>query len=151
VLGTGDGALESAFVRLAGEYPGRIGVIIGYDEHLAHRMQGGADAILIPSRFEPCGLTQLYGLRYGCVPVVARVGGLADTVIDANVAALNAGVATGLQFAPVEADALRGAIRRAVHLYGTPHWAAMQRQGMKADVSWDRSAALYADLYRSFI
>ncbi len=149
VLGSGDAGMESALVRLAGEHPGRIGAIIGYDEPLAHRMQGGCDAILIPSRFEPCGLTQLYGLRYGCVPVVARVGGLADTVIDANVAALNAGVATGLQFAPVEADALRGAVRRAVGLYATPHWATMQRQGMKADVSWDRSAALYADLYRT--
>ncbi|MBA3324443.1 MAG: glycogen synthase GlgA, partial [Rhodobacteraceae bacterium] len=149
VLGSGDAGIESALVRLAGQHPGRIGVVIGYDEALAHRMQGGCDAILIPSRFEPCGLTQLYGLRYGCVPVVARVGGLADTVIDANVAALNAGVATGLQFAPVEAWALRAAIRRAVALYGTPQWATMQRQGMKADVSWDRSAALYADLYRA--
>jgi starch synthase len=83
------------------------------------------------------------------VPVVARVGGLADTVIDANVAALNAGVATGLQFAPVAAGPLRGAIRRAVALHATPHWAAMRRAGMAADVSWDRSAALYADLYRS--
>lgn len=149
VLGAGDAGIESAVVRLAGQHPGRIGAIIGYDEALAHRMQGGCDAILIPSRFEPCGLTQLYGLRYGCVPVVARVGGLADTVIDANVAALNAGVATGIQFAPVEAWALRAAIRRAVELHATPHWAAMQRQGMKSDVSWDRSAALYADLYRS--
>jgi starch synthase len=149
VLGAGDPALESALVRLAGEHPGRIGAIIGYDEPLAHRLQGGADAILIPSRFEPCGLTQLYGLRYGCVPVVARVGGLADTVIDANVAALNAGVATGLQFAPVEADAFAAAVRRAAALHATPHWAAMQRAGMKADVSWDRSATLYAHLYRS--
>jgi starch synthase len=148
VLGSGDAGLESALVRLAAEFPGRIGVIIGYDEPLAHRLQGGCDAILIPSRFEPCGLTQLYGLRYGCVPVVSRVGGLADTVIDANVAALNAGVATGIQFAPVDADGLRAAVRRAVGLYRTPHWSAMQRAGMRSDVSWDRSAGLYADLYR---
>ena len=95
------------FRSLAAEYPGRVGVVIGYDEPLAHLMQGGGDAILIPSRFEPCGLTQLYGLRYGCVPIVARVGGLADTVIDANIAALNAGVATGFQFTPVDAAPLR--------------------------------------------
>ena len=149
VLGSGEARLEAALHGLAAAHPGRIGVRIGYDEPLAHRMQGGADAILIPSRFEPCGLTQLYGLRYGCVPVVARVGGLADTVIDANVAALNAGVATGLQFAPVDAAALRGAVLRAIGLYGTPHWAALQKAGMRSDVSWDRSAALYADLYRS--
>jgi starch synthase len=149
VLGTGDAGLESALLRLAADHPGRVGVIIGFDEALAHRLLGGADAILVPSRFEPCGLTQLYGLRYGCVPVVARVGGLADTVIDANTAALNAGVATGVQFAPVEADALRDAIRESIALYRSPHWAVMRRQGMKADVSWDRSAQLYADLYRS--
>ncbi len=149
VLGTGDGAIEAQMLGLAAAYPGRVGAMIGYDEGIAHQLQGGCDAIVIPSRFEPCGLTQLYGLRYGCVPVVARVGGLADTVIDANTAALNAGVATGIQFSPVAADALRTAIRRAVALHASPHWATLQRQGMKADVSWDRSAALYADLYRT--
>ena len=126
--------------------------MIGYDEPLAHLMQGGGDAIVIPSRFEPCGLTQLYGLRYGCVPIVARTGGLADTVIDANIAALNAGVATGFQFTPVDAAPFAGAIRRATQLMRDPvAWAAIQRQGMKADVSWDRSAALYADLYSSLV
>ena len=152
VLGTGEAGLEGAFLSLAAQHPGRIGVIVGYDEPLSHRMQGGGDAILIPSRFEPCGLTQLYGLRYGCVPVVARVGGLADTVIDANFAALNAGVATGFQFIPVDAAGLSSAIRRATALFRTPkEWAAVQRQGFRADVSWDRSAALYAELYASLV
>ena len=88
VLGSGDAGLEATFLTLAAQHPGRVGVVIGYDEPLSHTMQGGGDAILIPSRFEPCGLTQLYGLRYGCVPIVAHTGGLADTVIDANLAAL---------------------------------------------------------------
>ncbi len=100
VLGSGDAGLEATFLTLAAQHPGRVGVVIGYDEPLSHTMQGGGDAILIPSRFEPCGLTQLYGLRYGCVPIVAHTGGLADTVIDANLAALNAGAATGFQFTP---------------------------------------------------
>ncbi|PZQ49325.1 MAG: glycogen synthase GlgA [Rhodovulum sulfidophilum] len=152
VLGAGEAGLENAFAGAAARHAGRIGVVIGYDEGLAHMMQGGADAILIPSRFEPCGLTQLYGLRYGAVPVVARTGGLADTVIDANTAALNAGVATGVQFLPVDAAGLRHAIRQAVRLFRQPGtWAAMQRAGMGADVSWDRSAALYADLYASLL
>ena len=115
-------------------------------------MQAGGDAILIPSRFEPCGLTQLYGLRYGCVPIVARTGGLADTVIDANIAALNADAATGFQFTPVDAAPLAGAIRRATALMrDRAAWTALQRQGMKSDVSWDRSAAAYADLYASLL
>jgi starch synthase len=152
VLGSGDPGLEATFRALAAEHPGRVGFVVGYDEALSHTMQGGGDAILIPSRFEPCGLTQLYGLRYGCVPIVARVGGLADTVIDANIAALNAGVATGFQFAPVDAAPLAGAIRRATALKRDPAaWTAIQRQGMMADVSWDRSAALYADLYASLL
>jgi starch synthase len=152
VLGSGEGGLETTFLSLAAEFPGRVGVVIGYDEPLAHLMQGGGDAIVIPSRFEPCGLTQLYGLRYGCVPIVARTGGLADTVIDANIAALNAGVATGFQFTPVDAAPFAGAVRRAAALMREPAtWAAIQKQGMKADVSWDRSAALYADLYSSLV
>mgnify|MGYP002683299064 CR=1 FL=1 len=91
VLGTGDRELQDAFRREAERYHGQVSMVIGFDEPLSHRMQAGADAIIVPSRFEPCGLTQLYGLRYGTLPVVARVGGLADTVIDANEAATAAG------------------------------------------------------------
>ena len=105
--------------------------------------------MLVPSRFEPCGLTQLYGLRYGCVPVVARTGGLADTVIDANEAALAAGVATGFQFSPVDEPSLQNALQRAGNMFAdTPQWTKMQVNGMAADVSWDRSAKHYADLYK---
>ena len=152
VLGSGDRALEGALLAAAARHRGRIGMVIGYNEPLSHLMQAGGDAILVPSRFEPCGLTQLYGLRYGCVPVVARTGGLADTVIDANEAAVSAGVATGFQFAPVTADAFRHALRRTIAAYADKKlWAKIQKQGMKADVSWDRSAARYADLYKSLI
>ena len=149
VLGSGDLALEQAFYLAGERHPGRVGTRIGYDEPLSHLIQGGSDAILIPSRFEPCGLTQLYGLAYGCVPIVARTGGLADTVIDANVAALSAEVATGFQFAPVTRPCLLGAVRRAVALHAEPErWAAMQRRGMRMDFSWGSSGALYARLYR---
>ena len=120
VLGSGDAALEGALLAAAARHRGRVGVVIGYDEGLSHLMQGGCDAIVIPSRFEPCGLTQLYGLRYGCVPIVARTGGLADTVIDANEAALAAGVATGFQFEPANAGALLHAVRRMVAAYAEP-------------------------------
>lgn len=152
VLGAGDHALEGALLAAGARHRGRVGVVIGYDEALSHLMQGGCDVILIPSRFEPCGLTQLYGLRYGCVPVVARTGGLADTVIDANEAATSAGVATGFQFTPDNGNAFMHAVRRAVAAYGEPQvWASVQKQGMKADVSWARSAARYAGLYKSLI
>ncbi|WP_174803818.1 glycogen synthase GlgA [Martelella limonii] len=149
VLGTGEPGLEEGFRNMVRFYPGRVGTIIGYDETLSHIQQAGADAILIPSRFEPCGLTQLYGLRYGCVPVVARTGGLADTVIDANPAALAVNAATGIQFSPVEPWALSHAIRRTISLYNNKKaWLGLQKQGMKSDVSWKASAGLYADLYR---
>ena len=152
VLGSGDQGLEGALLAGAARHRGRVGVVVGYDEALSHMMQGGCDAIVIPSRFEPCGLTQLYGLRYGCVPVVARTGGLADTVIDANGAALAAGVATGFQFAPENADALRHAIRRVVAAHADRSiWAAIQKQGMKSDVSWEHIARKYVQLYKSLI
>lgn len=152
VLGSGDQALEGALLAAASRHRGRIGIVIGYNEPLSHLMQAGSDAILIPSRFEPCGLTQLYGLRYGCIPVVARTGGLADTVIDANEAALSARVATGFQFTPINADGLRQALRRVFKAYNEPKiWGRIQNQGMKSDVSWENSAARYADLYSSLL
>lgn len=152
VLGSGDRALEGALLAAASHHRGRIGVVVGYDEGLSHLMQGGCDAILVPSRFEPCGLTQLYALRYGCIPVVARTGGLADTVVDANEAALSAGAATGFLFAPGNADALVHAVQRTIAAHADPAlWSTMQRQGMKSDVSWARSAARYARLYDQLI
>jgi starch synthase len=152
VLGSGDRWMEDALRGAAQRHSGRIGVRVGYDEALSHRMQGGGDAILIPSRFEPCGLTQLYGLAYGCVPVVARTGGLADTVIDANPAAVQAGVATGVQFDGVSAPALSAAIDRTAALYRRPEvWRAIQKNGMAVDFSWKASGKAYAELYTRLI
>ncbi len=149
LLGSGDPALVAALQEGAARHPGRVGLQFGYSEPLSHRMQGGGDAILVPSRFEPCGLTQLYGLAYGCVPVVARTGGLADTVIDANPAALAAGVATGIQFDGANYHGLASAISRAIALYRQPAlWQRMQRNGMAADFSWSRSGADYAAIYQ---
>ena len=148
VLGSGDPVLEGAVRGLAARYPGRVGLRIGYDEGLSHRMFAGGDAVLVPSRFEPCGLTQMYGLRYGCLPVVAAVGGLADTVIHANPAALAAGAATGITFHPTDGVAFATALRHLVALYAERKtWAKVQRNAMRQDVGWDRSAAAYAALY----
>lgn len=150
LLGSGDATLQAEFTAAAARYPGRVGVVVGYDEGLSHLLQGGADAILVPSRFEPCGLTQLYGLRYGTVPIVARVGGLADTIIDANDVALAAGVATGFQFAPITVDALAVTLTRAIRCYRDPAtWRSLQKRGMATDVSWRRPATQYAALYKS--
>ena len=152
LLGSGDADLESAFQTAAADNPGRIGVVIGWDEPLSHRMQAGSDAILVPSRFEPCGLTQLHGLRYGTLPVVARTGGLADTVIDANEAALGAGVATGFQFSPVTAAPLADAVDRACDAFADRKlWSAMVRRAMRHPVGWGASAEAYARIYSELI
>jgi starch synthase len=152
LLGSGDLELEDTFRSAQSAHPGSIGCVIGYDESLAHLIQAGVDALLIPSRFEPCGLTQLCALRYGAIPVVARVGGLADTVIDANEMALASGVATGVQFAPVDAEGLAGAIRRTAELYADRKtWLRMQQSGMATDVSWRKPAHRYAALYREIV
>ncbi len=152
LIGTGEPAIEQAVLAAALRHPGRIGVSTAYDENLSHLVQAGCDTMLVPSRFEPCGLTQLYGLRYGCVPVVAHTGGLADTIIDANDAALAAGVATGIQFSPVDGVTLQNALVRTATLYENKSaWATVQARGMATDVSWNRSAAAYAALYQSVI
>lgn len=150
LLGTGEPHLERAFVDGSNRYAGSVGTIIGYDEDLSHLLQAGSDAILIPSRFEPCGLTQLYGLRYGTLPVVARTGGLADTVIDANDAALRSDCATGIQFAPINSIMFSHAISRTCELFAKPKiWAGMMRRAMRHPVGWDMSAAAYLDVYKS--
>jgi len=147
LLGSGDRVLERQF-RAAAEAHPAISVHIGYDEALSHRMIAGADAILVPSRFEPCGLTQLYGLRYGTIPIVAYTGGLIDTVISATPMALRMGVATGLQFHPATSDGLARVLMRAVELYRQPKiWGMMQRNAMRQPVGWESSAAEYAALY----
>ena len=148
LLGTGEPGLERGFRDMAAAYPANVACMIGYDEALAHLIQASVDFLIVPSRFEPCGLTQLCALRYGAAPLVARVGGLADTVIDANEAALSAGVATGVQFYPPDIGALDYAIRRAFDLHADP--VVMRRlrlNGMRADVSWRTPARRYAALY----
>jgi starch synthase len=150
LLGTGDSELEAAFRASAAGAPSRIACTTMYDEEFSHLFQAGADAIVVPSRFEPCGLTQLYGLRYGTLPIVSCVGGLADTVIDASEAALRDGVATGFQFAPPGHSTLGMALSRAVDLFTQRKlWQNVQRRAMTRDVSWKRSAQGYASLYRT--
>lgn len=149
VLGSGDSALEEAFANAAASNPDHVGAYIGYNEALSHQIQAGADVMLVPSRFEPCGLTQLCAMRYGTVPLVARVGGLADTVVDANTAALRHSQGTGIQFSPVGFDQLIAAIDRTFELYWNPkQWARLRRNGMKEDVSWATPAAAYHALYQ---
>jgi starch synthase len=149
ILGAGEPDLEAAFRAAAAAHPGRIACFIGYDESLAHQLQAGIDAILIPSRFEPCGLTQLCALRYGALPIVARTGGLADTVIDANEAALAANTGTGIQF---PSGHLKQALHRAAALWSLPEtWSHLQQNAMRAETSWRRPAAQYAALYKTLL
>lgn len=149
VLGNGEPGLEGGFKQLAQANPQSVGVRIGYDEPLSHRIQAGADLFLVPSRSEPCGLTQMYALKYGTLPLVRRTGGLADTIVDANPAAAADGSATGFQFVNANAQELTWALRRAFALYRKPErWQAMQRHAMTRDFGWHRPAEEYMELYR---
>ena len=150
VLGSGEARYEQVLQAFAAQHAGKIRVRIGYDEALAHQIEGGADMFLMPSRFEPCGLNQLYSLRYGTVPIVRRVGGLADTVVDASTENLAAGIATGIAFDGDDAVDLLTALDRALTLYKTKTaWTQLQRTGMSQNFSWDASARRYLDLYNS--
>ncbi len=148
VQGSGEATLEDAFETLARAHPGRLAVLIGYDEARAHRLMAGADLIAVPSRFEPCGLTQLYGLRYGTLPVVRRTGGLADTVVDAGATPGRAAGGTGFVFEESTGAALAHALWRARQTFDDPAaWGALQRQAMTRDFSWRRPVAAYRRLY----
>lgn len=149
LLGSGQKKLEDALRAAHVAYPHRLGLRIGYDEPLAHLVEAGADAFLMPSRFEPCGLNQIYSLRYGTLPIVRRTGGLADTVVDADAGALGLGTATGFVFDAATPAALLAAIDRALALFQRPSaWAGVMQTAMAQDFSWTRSAQRYLDLYR---
>jgi starch synthase len=146
--GSGDPVLEAAFTAAAFAHPGQVAVRIAYDEVLAHRVVAGADVMMVPSRFEPCGLTQLYGLRYGTLPLVRRVGGLADTVVDATDEAVRAERATGFSFDAATASALEAAVQRAVQAKRQPElWRGLMRTAMAQDYSWSGAAKRYLALY----
>jgi len=149
VLGSGDRVYEQSLREASATWQGRLAVHIGHDEALAHRMIAGADMVLMPSRFEPCGLVQMQALRYGTVPVVRRTGGLADTVVDATTGNLEDGIATGFCFDQASANGLVEAMRRALQLYGDAQaWKTLQRRGMKQEFSWAKSAERYESLYQ---
>lgn len=152
ILGNGDTALELALRRLASTYPGKVSVVIGYDEGLAHRIEAGADIFLMPSRFEPCGLNQMYSQRYGTVPIVHRTGGLADTVVDTTDATLADGSASGFAFDTPTPAAFLAATQRALTLYANPaQWKKLRKNGMQRDFSWAASARQYQALYQTML
>jgi starch synthase len=150
LLGSGDAWMESAFRTAAQARPESVAVRIGYDEDFAHSLVAAGDLIGVPSHFEPCGLTQLYGLTYGTLPLVRRVGGLADTVTDCSLENLVDGTATGVVFDEFSVDGLVRAMRRAVALYSRPtDWRAVQRTAMAQPCGWGEAADAYIALYRN--
>ena len=152
VLGSGEGELEAGFRYAATANPKNVGVFVGYDEALAHRIMAGADVMLVPSRFEPCGLTQLYALRYGTLPLVRRVGGLADTVVDASHEAIESDRATGFVFDEASRHALASRMRDAIAVYrNRDAWRRIQYRAMCQNFSWDDSAQHYEALYHQVI
>lgn len=148
VLGQGDAELESAFAQAARQHPKQVALVRAHDESLAHQLLAGADVVLVPSRFEPCGLTQLYAMAYGALPLVHHVGGLADTVVDATLESLEGDQATGLAFHRFDASAFDAALRRAHLLWSRPaQWAQVQQRAMAQRFDWDRAAQAYVSLY----
>jgi starch synthase len=147
ILGNGEARYEDLWRSLATRYPDRVSVKIGFDERLAHHIESGADAFLMPSRFEPCGLNQMYSLRYGTVPIVRATGGLEDTIEDYDP---RTGAGTGFKFVEYTPVAMLEAVRRALEVYRNPAvWKRIQQQGMQQDHSWDVSAREYVKVYRT--
>jgi len=152
VLGSGDAALEATFARAAKDHPRQVALRQGYDEALSHRIFAGSDVSLVPSRFEPCGLTQLYALKYGSLPLVRRTGGLADTVVDCTLEDLADQRATGFVFERFEAGDLVRALRRAYALWARPReWKAVRSRAMAQHFGWNTAAASYLALYRGLV
>jgi starch synthase len=152
ILASGDKALEQRLLALTAARPGRLASFIGFDETLAHLVEAGADAFVMPSRFEPCGLNQMYSQRYGTPPIVHATGGLVDSVVDCTPRSLADGTATGFKFFAPNADALMDAIERCAAARGDPSvWRALQRNGMGRDFSWNTAAREYGAIYARLV
>ncbi len=152
IVGAGDHAHEERLLKLQKQYPQRLFVYIGYSEELAHLVEAGADMFLMPSRFEPCGLNQMYSLHYGTPPIVNHTGGLADTVIDATPKNLTAQIANGFVMQEASVAALVDAIQRAITVFGNKRsWAKLLRTGMQSDLAWKNSALKYLRLYQHLL
>lgn len=152
LLGSGDATLEFGFNQLHKAHPGRVSVTIGYSEPLSHQIMAGGDIFLMPSRFEPCGLNQMYGLAYGTPPVVRHTGGLADSVQDADEASIKSGKATGFVFEHATEAEFLACVRRAISLFhDKDSWLQLQNNGMKRDLSWAPSAKQYLAIYRDLL
>jgi starch synthase len=153
LLGSGDHSLQNALEKISNRYHSRVGITIGYDEGLSHRIEAGSDCFLMPSRFEPCGLNQMFSLRYGTVPIVRRTGGLADSVIDVTPHTLANGTATGFVFDNADASSLWAAIEHAINFYrrSASDWDILAMTGMQQDLSWEASAQHYLELYQTAI
>jgi starch synthase len=147
VLGTGEEQIQQGLKHAANRHPGKIGIEIGFNEGLAHRIMAGADLFLIPSRYEPCGLTQMYALKYGTVPLVRATGGLDDTIVAFDP---QTGEGTGFKFSEYSSGSFLRAIEAALTVYQNKWlWGKLMANGMQADFSWDHSAGQYLDLFRS--
>ncbi|HWU83688.1 MAG TPA: glycosyltransferase, partial [Methylophilaceae bacterium] len=152
LLGGGEATLEQGFRELGQQYPLQVSTNIGYNEALSHQIMAGTDIFIMPSRFEPCGLNQMYGLRYGTPPVVTRTGGLADSVIDTNEATLKAGSANGFVIDQADPQQLLATIQRAIgYLQDEKTWRRIQRNGMQLDLGWTHSARDYMSLYQELV
>ena len=159
MLGAGDSSLQKQLEALAAANPTRFAVVFGYDEQLSHKIEAGADAFLMPSRYEPCGLNQMYSHRYGTLPLVTRVGGLADTVIDpdqridsSNNKTDNAGIANGFVIDSADTTQLTRGMQRVIDTYSDKHlWLQMQRNAMQVEYSWSESASHYIDMYKNIV
>jgi starch synthase len=149
VLGSGEAKYEQFFRKLQADFPGRVHFAQGYHEELSHSIEAASDMFLMPSQYEPCGLNQMYSLRYGTVPIVRKTGGLADSVVPYNPAT---GQGTGVVFEKFDATALEWALNAALDLYAQPaHWTRMVKNGMAQDFSWERQGGLYVQLYQGLL
>ena len=152
LLGTGDPKYHSLFNEIGAKYPKKIGVNLKFDNKLAHQIEAGSDMFLMPSRYEPCGLNQLYSLKYGTVPIVRNTGGLADSIVDYTPAASKKGDATGFKFYNYKSDELLEVIKRALAVYkAKPQWYKLRKNCMLKDFSWNASAKKYESLFLKMI